>query len=452
MRAAGGGRRGGAARAILAAVLALALAAGTAAQDAPPPAEDDPFAAGAFEAAAGIGAGDGAADESAPQGAAGEAADALGFGAPVNEAKIEYLVGGSFAISGSAYIAPSFDGYAASAAASGKLFAKVSVPDRGALFASYSVRQAFLKALSEGGPVNFGAAESLDEPTLGLSELHYSFDLGKAVFFRLGKQLVAWGPSFFWTPVDFVNAERANPFAALDTRAGQSGLKATIPLGPANLVAFADFSRLVEEGEPSASDLADALVYSARVDTALGGFEWGLSGSWGAESQAKAGFDFSGYLFGTTLYGEIAAAPAYSSYEAYAQAAAGFSRALGDLKKWTLSGEGFFNSAGAEYGAAELFTGFTSGALKPLYIGIWYANVSLKAEDLLFDGHDATLSATANFSDLSFQARLVQDISIKGAPPFSLTIAYSGGGEGKEFTSAAGNGAMEATLRTKLDF
>jgi hypothetical protein len=452
MRPARGNAAGGRSpRRALAGLLGLALAAGStaaAAQDGAA-AGDDPFAAGAFESSAGIGA----AAAPAPAGdALGGAEGAAGFGAPTNEAKIEYLVGGAIAVSASAYFDGGFDGYAASSSASGKVFAKVSVPDSGVLFASYSLRQAFFKALSEGGPANFGLAASLEEPTLELSELYYGFDIGKAVFLRLGKQLVAWGPSFFWTPVDFVNAERADPFAALDTRAGQSGLKLTIPLGSANLVAFADFSGLVREGEAFARDPADALVIAARADAALGGFEWGLSGSWGAESQAKAGFDFSGYLLGTTLYGEIAAAPGYSSYEAYVQAALGFSRALGDLKKWTLSGEGFFNALGAEYGAAELIAGYRSGALKPLYVGMWYANVSLKAQDLLFGGHDATLSATVNLSDLSFQARLAQDIDVKGAPPFSLTLAYSGGGEGKEFTSAAGDGAIEVSLRTKLEF
>lgn len=431
------------ARGAFVAALALACAVGMAAQEA----EDDPFAVEAFEAAAGIGA----AADAAGDGAEGAAGDDSGFGASANEAKIEYLVGGNFAISGSAYIAPGFDGYAASAAASGKLFAKVSVPDRGALFASYSVRQAFAKALSGEGPENLAQPESLDEPSLGLSEFHYSFDLGKAVFFRLGKQLLAWGPSFFWTPVDFVNAERSDPFAAVDTRAGKAGFKATIPMGRANLVAFIDLSGLVGN-TGNVRDPADALVYAARVDAALGGFEWGLSASSGVESQARAGFDFSGYLFGTTLYGEAAAGIGHSGYEGYLQAALGFSRALGDLKKWTLSGEGLFNSLGDEYSATELLVGYQSGALKPLYVGMWYANLSLKAQDLLFSGHDATLSATANLTDMSFQARLVQDIAVKGAPPFSLTLAYSGGGDGKEFTSAAGNGAIEVSLRTKLEF
>jgi hypothetical protein len=194
------------------------------------------------------------------------------------------------------------------------------------------------------------------------------------------------------------------------------------------------------------------VVYAARVDAALGGFEWGLSGSWGPESQAKAGFDYSGYLLGTTLYGEVAAGPEYSDYDSFVQAALGFSRALGDLKKWTLSGEGFFNSSGSVPSAAELGIGIGTGALKPLYIGEWYAYAALKAQDLLFKGHDATLSAIANLSDLSFQAKLAQDLDVRGTPPFSVSIAYNGGGGGKEFTAAAGDGSFELSLRTKLEF
>jgi hypothetical protein len=432
MRAAAFSRR---AAAVL---LALALAGAAAAQDAAPAVtEDDPFAAGAFDA----GAAPGAAAASPGAAAAGDAV-----------ARTEYLVGGTFSVSASGWFGPGLDGYAVSSSASGKLFAKVSVPDYGSLFASYSIRQAFLKGLAGADLAAFGRPESLSEPTLGLSELHYSFDIGKKAFLRLGKQLLAWGPSFAWTPVDFVNSERADAFAAFDARAGQSGLKATVPLGSANVIAFANFSRLVEAGAPLALDPADKVAYAARVDAALGGFEWGLSGSWGPESQAKAGFDFSGYLLGTTLYGEVAAGPEYSDYDSFVQAALGFSRALGDLKKWTLSGEGFFNSSGSVPSAAELGIGIGTGALKPLYIGEWYAYAALKAQDLLFKGHDATLSAIANLSDLSFQAKLAQDLDVRGAPPFSVSIAYSGGGGGKEFTAAAGDGSFELSLRTKLEF
>jgi hypothetical protein len=103
-------------------------------------------------------------------------------------------------------------------------------------------------------------------------------------------------------------------------------------------------------------------------------------------------------------------------------------------------------------GAAELGAALGAGTVKPLYVGMWYAYAALKAEDLLFPGHDATLSATANLSDFSFQARLAQDFAARGAPPFALSIAYDGGGEGKEFTYAAGDGAFELSLRTKLEF
>jgi hypothetical protein len=437
-------RAGGFAHRAAAALAALALAAAAAAQDVPA-AEDDPFAAGAFEASSGTAASAGGAPSATEAGAAVPAG-------PSAEARTEYLVGGTFSVSASGWFGPGIDGYAVSSSASGKLFAKVSVPDAGSLYASYSIRQGFLKGLAGWDLMELGQAESLSEPTLGLSELYYSFDVGKKVFLRLGKQLLAWGPSFVWTPVDFVNSERADAFAAFDTRAGRSGLKAMVPLGSANLIAFADFSGMVEAGDAFALNFADGMSYAARVDAALGGFEWGLSASWALDRQAKAGFDFSGYALGTTLYGEIAAAPAYWNYEGFVQAALGFSRALGDLKKWTLSGEGFFNSPGAEPSAADYADPNIVRGLKPLYIGKWYAYAALKAQDLLFQGHDATLSAISNLTDLSFQAKLAQDIDVRGAPPFSVSIAYSGGGEGKEFTSAAGDGSFEVSLRTKLEF
>jgi hypothetical protein len=382
---------------------------------------DDPFAPGAFDEGAGL------APDSAPA------------------AKTEYLVGGSALVSASAYLPLGKEGYAATSAASGKLFGKVSVPDYGSLYASYAIYQAFLSARSGEGSLYAAPPADLENATYVMPELHYSFDVGKKVFVRLGKQLLAWGPSRVWSPVDFVNARHADFFAPIDLREGKPGLRLHVPLGQGNAFAFADFSR--SSSPEGVGDFADRASYAARLDAPIGGFELGLSGLFGKETQNRAGFDFSGHLIGSAVYGELAFSPAYSDYDRLLQASLGASRALGDLKRWTLSAEGFYNSAGEDLSgdAAAL-------SADPLYSGTWYAYASLAAKELLSPDLGATLSALANFTDGSYMVKLAWDFSFPKSPPFSLALAYYGGGEGKELTYVPGDRSLAATLQTRIEF
>ena len=423
------------------AAFAALLAASRSGAFAQTPAGEDPFADGAFDAAtAAAVAGTGGAAAANPSSGTGSVA------------KTEYLVGGTFLVSASSWFGPGIDGYAASGSASGKAFAKVSDARAGALYAAASVREVFFKALSGEDLAALGRAESLNDPTIELAEFHYSFDVGKKAFFRFGKQLLAWGPSVVWTPVDFVNAEKADFFAAFDAREGKPGLKMLVPLKSSNVCAFADFSGLVEDGDTLARDPADRSAFAARVDATLAGFEFGLTGYGGPNRQAKGGFDFSGHLLGLAAYGEVAAGPETTGNDAFIQASLGFSRLIGDLKKWTVSGEGFYNSLGEKLTGDELALAVATGEAHPLYVGRYYAYGALKGTDLFFTGHDATLSVTANLTDLSYQARLAQDIDVSGAPPFTFIVSYLGGGKDKEFTYASGDHSFELTLRSTINF
>jgi hypothetical protein len=413
----------GPARRSLAVLLAAAaISAAVSAEDAASP-PDDPFAPGAFESGAGL------APDSAPK------------------PKAEYLVGGSALVSADAYFPLAERGYAAISSASGKIFGKVSVPDYGTLYASYAIYQPFLSSLSGSGPAYAAPAVDLDSPTYVLPELYYSFDLGKRLFVRLGKQLLAWGPSRVWSPVDFVNARRADFFAPLDLREGRPGLRLLSPLGPANVILFADSSRSSSASGAGSRDLAETTVLDGRIDAAIGGFELGLSGRAGREVQGEGGFDFSGDVLGCAAYGELALAPAYSGYDGSAKASLGFSRALGDLKRWLVSAEGYYNSEGKDL-RGEL----GAMAADPLYSGAWYAYAALERKQLLSPDLDATISYLENYTDGSYQLRLQCDFSLPKAPPFSLLLSYYGGGEGKELTYYPGDRSLSVSARTRVDF
>ena len=162
----------------------------------------------------------------------------------------------------------------------------------------------------------------------------------------------------------------------------------------------------------------------------------------------RAGLDFSGHFLGSAAYGEFALAPAYSNYPASYLASFGLSRALGDLKRWTVSGELFYNSEGADHTGDAA----TMAALSPLYIGRVYGYAAVSAKELLSPNITTRIFALGNFSDLSWSVSLVNDFSLPRAVPVTLTLAWAGGGTGKEFTRVGGDNSLSISLQTRIEF
>jgi hypothetical protein len=400
---------------IAAALLAIALSLPASTHAQAESQADDPFAAGAFEAQAGA------------------------------AASAEYLVGGTVLVSAQGYAPIAMDGYAATASLEGKLFAKATVPDYGSLYIAYGISQPFFAGLAGSGSSLAAPPVDLSSPSYEVPELHYSFDIGKKVFVRIGKQLLAWGPSRVWSPVDFVNSSHADFFSPIDLRQGKPGLRLHVPMGSYNAFLFADFS--ADASASGVRDPASATLIDARLDGTMGGFELGLTGMFGAQVQDRGGFDFSGDFLGNAVYGELALAPAYSGYGSWSMASLGFSRALGDLKRWTISGEGFYNSGGS-----DLSGNYAAMAAAPLYVGEWYAYAALSANELLSSDLATTISGLMNFSDDSFMVKLQEDFSFPRAVPFSLALSYFGGGAGKELTAVSGDNSLSITVQTRIVF
>jgi hypothetical protein len=252
--------------------------------------------------------------------------------------------------------------------------------------------------------------------------------------------------------VDFINSQKQDSFAAIDSRSGKSGLRAHLPFSRSNVFFFADFSDMTSTGYYG--DPYQTINLGGRADAAAGDFEFGLTGYGGKNAQVRAGADFSGRLLGTTVYGEASFAPGYNDWDSRFEASLGFSRVLGALKKWTLSSEGFFNSRGMDltgYTAVTINT-LTAAERTPLYQGKFYAYLSLAASELFSPSLSTTVSALSNLQDRSFSLKLAESFAFPRAVPFSLSIAYAAGGVDKEFTRFAGNGSVTAAISTKLDF
>jgi hypothetical protein len=355
--------------------------------------------------------------------------------------KLEYLFGGVFLADGALNTTSAFDKYGALGGFSGKAFVKLTVPRYGLLYLGYN-----LQYQGAGGSIPPSLpSQDLFTDVFTLSEFYLGFDLAKIVFFRVGTQLVAWGPSIIWTPVDFINLQKVNPLASVDLRVGKPSLRVHVPLSNANLFLFTDFSAAGME------DVWKTTNFGLRGDLTALGFEFGLTGYLGYSIQNRYGFDFSGRVLATDVYGELALYFPYASYDFNYACSLGFQRSLGELKKWTLQGEFFYNSAGAQnetgYPALIAAQRFT-----PLYVGKMYAYLALTKQDLIGTFLDATLYGVVNISDRSYTVTLKSTFDIVKFIPFSLYLAYSGGGPSKEFTIFSGDNALSATLEVRFEF
>jgi hypothetical protein len=357
--------------------------------------------------------------------------------------KLEYLFGGVFLANSSLTTTAAFDGYGASGGFSGKVFGRMTVPRYGSLYLGY-----ILQYQGTGGSITSSIpSQDLFTDTFTLSEFYLSFDLAKTVFFRVGTQLIAWGPSTIWTPVDFINLERINPLASVDLRIGKPSLRVHVPMKNANLFLFTDFSAA------GLQDVWKTTQFGLRGDLTAVGFEFGLTAYLGYSIQNRYGFDFSGRVLATDVYGELALYFPYGPYVFSYAYSLGFQRTLGELKRWTLQGEFFYNSAGEANNAGySTPASFVSGGFVPLYVGRMYAYLALTRQDLIGTFLDGTLYGIANISDFSYTVSLKGSFDIAKFIPFSVSLAYTGGGAGKEFTIFTGDNGLSVTLEVRFEF
>ena len=80
----------------------------------------------------------------------------------------------------------------------------------------------------EGKPAAFGGTQT--PLVAALDQLWLKWDAYQRVFFTLGRQRVKWGAGRFWNPTDFLNPQRLNALAIVDTRLGTTLLKVHVPV------------------------------------------------------------------------------------------------------------------------------------------------------------------------------------------------------------------------------
>lgn len=409
---------------------------------------------------------DGAASSSADNGASSGTADSSGsteadifdtsaFDNTVKQSQtqekkdaLSYLVGGTLLVDAQVGTPSSFDGYSTNATFSGKAFAKLSIPTYGQLYLAYDLQHTLLQgAGGSQSATPFGS--DLFSNTYSLSEFFFDFDLAKRLFVRVGNQLVAWGPSNVWTPVDFINTTKASSLQSIDLRQGKPGVKLFLPFPSWDVTLFTDFSRSIQDG--MVGDIVESTNLAARLAATLGGFELGLSTYLGQGIQNRYGFDFSGSLLGAAIYGELALLFPYGSYDLSYSGSLGLSRSFGELKRWGTQAEFFYNSAGTDV-ISDYPTMIPTGSFVPLYVGKTYGYAAITKQQFLASFFDLTLSGISNFSDGSYRGKIGAKFSIPGVVPFTTSLSYAGGGADKELTYFSGNNALTLDLQVLVQF
>jgi hypothetical protein len=162
------------------------------------------------------------------------------------------------------------------------------------------------------------------------------------------------------------------------------------------------------------------------------------------------GFDATGRLLGTDLYGECALTFTDALRSApEAALSAGGSRLFGRERNWTVRAEGYYNHQG--FGDTAL-SKLVPGSFTPFYSGKYYAYAELTGINLIRTTTAVSWFGFANLADGSFSTTLQFTLDLPGVLPFTVYGRYYGGKEDREFTQAFGGQATGGGLRIRADF
>lgn len=248
--------------------------------------------------------------------------------------------------------------------------------------------------------VSFLPGVSTDPLTVQLNELWLKFDIARRVYVTIGSQLVLWGTTRLWNPVDFINQTQRPILSPFDARNGVPMVKLQLPIeslgwnfyliGLLDQVSTLDKGGVVGRGE---------FVFST--------VEVGLTGAYRGGIDPRVGLDVSAGVWDLELRGELSAAfdERYDhKVTLRASAALEYSVKVFDDDVLLLGGEYFYNQQGTDvFDVLEL----ASGKRQFFYVGKHYgaAFISLPRPGR-WDNWSFTLSGVGNLSDLSFIGRL----------------------------------------------
>lgn len=221
-----------------------------------------------------------------------------------NAAKMQILLGGTLQFSSYWMVPEQFDQYTNFLAFNGIVFLSLLYEPYAKFFVSESFSHSMVAFSDPAIPASspFLSLTELNN-SFNLLEIFFDFSFKNAVFFRIGKQVIHWGAANIWTPVDFINFAKYNPFSDIDSREGKPGIRIHIPIKQFNFFAFFDFNNTFPNTD-TISNYLDATSLALRADYTIGDFELALSSYFSKGQASIFGFDLSGYLLGFDIVAE----------------------------------------------------------------------------------------------------------------------------------------------------
>ena len=172
-----------------------------------------------------------------------------------------------------------------------------------ALFSSFAVGHISLDARLPGGFKTFASAETRynagsDSISFGIRELFLDVNIKKAVYFRMGKQVLQWGRCYLWNPTDLINIEKKSFVRKIGSREGAYGLKMHIPFGTRyNIYGYLDARNI---------NRIDSISGTAKFEFLIGKTEMAVS-AWAKRRVSPVyAFDISTGFLDLLINGEIA--------------------------------------------------------------------------------------------------------------------------------------------------
>ena len=100
---------------------------------------------------------------------------------------------------------------------------------------------------------------------------------------------------------------------------------------------------------------------------------------------------------------------------------------------------------------ADLSGSTKTGKFAKAFPGRFY-NIGVSEQDLIGTVLDGTLSAFQNMTDGSFSLSLKGSFDLPKAVPFSVSLTYTGGEAGDEFTYFSGQNGLSASVQVRFEF
>jgi hypothetical protein len=313
-----------------------------------------------------------------------------------------------------------------------------------------------------------------------LDQAWVKFDANNKAFFTIGRQRIKWGASRFWNPTDFMNQQRLNSLAVIDTRLGVDLIKAHIPIESKAsnyyvLASIQDTSRpnevgIAVRGEWAVGDRAEVTASAAwRLHNPV---RIGVDASWGlgpfdlraelallnpvernqmryasgtldpvftnASLAERAGWDLTQLQFPTVKDRFDSRFPLYPQVVLGGDIQIPYS----DQDNVIVGLEYFYNSLG--YQNADLLPFlFFSGLYTPLYTGQHYAALYTSLPNPgSWNNTSFTLSLLGNLSDRSFVGRFNYAVTLLTKISLNAFVQNTFGSNG-EFHYSVNSGPWE---------